>query len=163
MLLGGDEFRRTQQGNNNAYCQDNAISWFDWGLAKTHGELVRFVKRLITFRREYPVLSAERFYTEAEIEWIGAEGDAPSWHGPDNRIGCVITDPDRPSIQLCMLFNAAAHACSFGLPAPSAANWRVVIDTAQPSPADIPEEEGRLADCQPLVESRSAMVLIATD
>ena len=71
MLLGGDEFRRTQQGNNNAYCQDNAISWYDWRLADRNADLVRFVARLIAFRRAHPVLSAERFYTDAEIQMVG--------------------------------------------------------------------------------------------
>src|SRR3546814_7743896 len=64
MLLGGDEFRRTQNGNNNAYCQDNAVSWYDWRLLDANREVFRFVRELIAFRKRNPVLSAEAFYTD---------------------------------------------------------------------------------------------------
>jgi glycogen operon protein len=67
MLLGGDEFRRTQRGNNNAYCQDNETSWYDWRQADAHSDLVRFVRTLIGFRKRNPVLSADAFYTDKEI------------------------------------------------------------------------------------------------
>ena len=63
MLLGGDEFRRTQMGNNNAYCHDNDVSWYDWRLLKRNRALFRFTRELISFRRKYSVLSADRFYT----------------------------------------------------------------------------------------------------
>src|SRR3546814_15340752 len=62
MLLGGDEFRRTQNGNNNAYCQDNAVSWYDWRLLDANREVFRFVRELIAFRKRNTVLSADAFY-----------------------------------------------------------------------------------------------------
>ncbi|HUB66331.1 MAG TPA: glycogen debranching protein GlgX, partial [Candidatus Methylacidiphilales bacterium] len=70
MLLGGDEFRRTQHGNNNAYCQDNETSWYDWRFLKQHQEIYRFTREMIAFRRAHPVLSQERFYTDSEIHWF---------------------------------------------------------------------------------------------
>ena len=63
MLLGGDECGRSQRGNNNAYCQDNEISWYDWRPLDRNRELLRFVRELIAFRKAHPVLSKERFYT----------------------------------------------------------------------------------------------------
>ncbi len=144
MLLGGDEFRRTQQGNNNAYCQDNEISWYDWRLAQSNAGLQRFVSRLIAFRRAHPVLSAETFYTDADIHWFGVDDRAPEWHGRENRLGCMILQRDGGSSSaICLLFNAALHPSRFVLPRPPEGQWRIVVDTAQASPADVsdPGEE----------------------
>jgi isoamylase len=124
MLLGGDEFRRSQRGNNNAFCQDNEISWYDWRLTEKNAELLQFVKRVIALRRSHPVLSAERFYTDAEIHWLGADGCRPEWHGQENRVGCLISAEDRGSA-LCLLFNAALRTCRFELPPPPLGSWRL--------------------------------------
>ncbi|HUH98704.1 MAG TPA: glycogen debranching protein GlgX, partial [Anaerolineales bacterium] len=74
MLLGGDEFRRTQRGNNNAYCQDNETSWYDWSFLQKHEEIFRFTCGMIAFRRGHPVLSREQFYSAAEVQWFGPQG-----------------------------------------------------------------------------------------
>jgi isoamylase len=82
MLLGGDEFGRTQQGNNNAYCQDNDISWFDWNMGEDALELLAFTKRVIQLRRDYPILRRSRFLTGEhdkeldirDVVWIDANG-----------------------------------------------------------------------------------------
>ncbi len=79
MLLGGDEFRRTQKGNNNAYCQDNETSWYDWGCLKQHKDIFSFTRAMIAFRRAHPVLSQAQFYTDAEIQWFAPQGGAPNW------------------------------------------------------------------------------------
>ena len=159
MLLGGDEFRRTQQGNNNAYCQDNEISWYDWRLAIRNAALVRFVSRLTAFRKAHAVLSAERFYTEADITWFGADGAPPDWHGRDNQIGCIIYDlPNGGESALCLLFNAALHACRFLLPP---GEWRIAVDTASPSPGDIPDTENRAAGGREVIlAARASLVLV---
>jgi len=161
MLLGGDEFRRSQQGNNNAYCQDNEISWYDWQLAQHDAGLQRFVSRLNAFRRMHPVLSAERFYTDAEIRWFGIEGRPPEWHGRENRIGCMILeDHGGSSSALCLLFNAALYPCRFALPPPPTGKWQIAVDTAQSSPSDISDlgYEQAVADEAVLVE-RSSVIL----
>jgi isoamylase len=135
MLLGGDEFGRTQAGNNNAYCQDNNISWYDWSLVGWQADMVRFVRRLIALRREHVVLRAERFYRHDEIEWFDDLGHKPNWDGPKNRFGCCIHESTGV---LCMLFNATAQECRFQL-SPPTRRWRVVVDTSKPSPYDAPE------------------------
>jgi len=141
MLLGGDEFRRSQRGNNNAYCQDNEISWYDWALEKANADLVRFVGGLIGFRREYKVLAAERFYDPAEIEWFGVGGAAPDWQGSKNQIGCLIKElSDGEYLPLlCLLFNAAHQSGSFVLPSSARGEWGLAVDTSRPAPADLPQ------------------------
>jgi glycogen operon protein len=137
MLLGGDEFGRTQSGNNNAYCQDNALSWYDWALTDENAALVRFVQRLIALRKTHGVLRAERFYTSKEIEWVGAFGQSPDWQGPRNRLGCVIKSD---AAMLALLFNADPEPCIFTLPGERMRIWRICIDTARDTPDDAPDE-----------------------
>ena len=161
MLLGGDEFRRTQQGNNNAYCQDNEVSWYDWYFTQHHAGLQRFVSRLIAFRRAHPVLSAEAFYTDADLHWFGIDGRPPEWHGRENRIGCMILEDHGGSpAALCLLFNAALRPYRFVLPRPPDGKWRLAFDTAQASPADAPDlgYEQAVANETVLIERSSAIL-----
>ena len=161
MLLGGDEFRRTQQGNNNAYCQDNEVSWYDWWLASRHAGLQRFVSRLIAFRRAHPVLRAEAFYSDEDIAWFSGDGRAPDWQGRENRIGCMIREGGHgASSALCLLFNAATRPCRFLLPAPPIDRWHTAIDTAQTSPADCPDKtyEQAVVDEAILIEQSSVVL-----
>lgn len=139
MLLGGDEFRRTQGGNNNAYCQDNETSWYDWDLLERHRELFRFTRALIALRRQFPVFSEECFYTDSEISWFNADGKLPEWNGPDGILGCHI-HPQQAVTQLCLLFNSTTRAVAFKLPA-AVPEWRIAIDTARASPEDIYEPD----------------------
>jgi glycogen operon protein len=161
MILGGDEFRRTQHGNNNAYCQDNETSWVDWRLAAANSGLVRFVRGLIAFRRAHPVLAAERFYTADEITWLGPAGEAPDWHGPRNRIGCVIREGDGAA--LCLLFNGSHEPCAFALPPGTWADWMVAVDTAVPPPFDIADPGSEVPLAAPgsvALPARSTKVLL---
>ena len=161
MLLGGDEFRRSQHGNNNAYCQDNEVSWYDWQFAQRNAGLQRFISRMIALRKMHPVLSAERFYTDAEVRWLGIDGRPPEWHGRENRIGCMIReDHGGTTSALCLLFNAALQQCRFLLPPSPTGKWRLAVDTAQASPADVPDlgYEQTMAGEAVLVE-RSSVIL----
>ena len=138
MLLGGDEFGRTQRGNNNAYCQDNEISWYDWRLVEQNRELLRFVRELIAFRQRNPVLREDAFYAAADLEWFGPEGRSPDWDGPTGALGCLVRRRDGAQIgALCLLLNAGEGLVEFHLPAAPAGPWRVSIDTGGPSPDDI--------------------------
>ena len=101
MLLGGDEFRRTQGGNNNAYCQDNETSWIDWACQEQHGEIYRFARGMIAFRRAHPALSEEQFYTDAEIHWfsparwagqLGSQRKRTGLHDPGERARRALPD-----------------------------------------------------------------------
>jgi glycogen operon protein len=139
MLLGGDEFSRTQRGNNNAYCQDNDISWYDWRLIEQNAELLRFVRELIAFRKRNPVLCADAFYTERDLEWFGPAGQSPDWDGPTRAVGCLVRSAadGEGRRSLCLFFNAGKAPVEFRLPASPPAGWRIAIDTGNPAPADI--------------------------
>ena len=143
MILGGDEFGRTQQGNNNAYCQDNAISWVDWSLLEKNRELFDFVRALILFRKRHRVLSLEQFYRPEEITWFSPDGRVPDWQA-DSVLGCHIHRHKEGEQALCLLFNPGVRALDFRLPPlPGESLWTKVIDTAASPPKDIcPEGNG---------------------
>ena len=137
MLLGGDEFRRTQGGNNNAYCQDNETSWIDWTHLEQHREIYRFAQGMIAFRRAHPVLSKEQFYTDAEIRWFGSHGGLPNWADPkEKQLGCLIQEDEQRA--LCLMFNAGADVIDFGLPpVPPGVRWHLALDTSHEAPHDL--------------------------
>jgi isoamylase len=130
MLLGGDEFRRTQSGNNNAYCQDNKTSWCDWSDLEQHEEIFRFTRGLIAFRGAHPILSREAFYTDAEIQWFGPSGGLPNWFDSNaKQFACLIHEDEQHA--LCLLFNASTDAVAFSLPtALPETQWHLAVDTA---------------------------------
>ena len=137
MLLGGDEFRRTQGGNNNAYCQDNETSWHDWGCLNRHKDIFRFTRGMIAFRKAHPVLGEEQFYTDAAVQWFGPQGGLPNWTGPNEKqFACLIHESEHNALYL--MFNAGAAAIDFGLPTLSpGSRWHLAVDTAREAPRDL--------------------------
>ncbi len=142
MILMGDEMRRTQRGNNNAYCQDNEISWLDWGLLEQHADIHRFVKRLIRVRRNLDVfsenhgLSLAKLLHQAQIEWHGVKLNQPDWGYNSHSLAFTVqARRDRFHI----IFNAFSGALEFEIPPLSGdgkVGWRRVIDTYYESPQD---------------------------
>jgi len=147
MLLGGDEFGRSQHGNNNAYCQDNEISWFDWQLARSADgrRLTAFVVRLIALRRRHAVLRSPRFLHGQEelapgvrdIAWFDASGEPvspDSWNNPEERrlvLRRAGRGDDGAVEILTAYFNASAEKQSFRLPAPGLPA-RLLVDSGDP-------------------------------
>ena len=150
MLLAGDEFRRTQRGNNNAYCQDNEISWIDWNLDENEKSLVRFVQKLTGLRHKYPILRRNRFLTGEyeeelgvkDVSWINANGSemtAEQWS--DTRMACfgMLLDgrAQETGIRqrgheatLLLLFNVYADVVCFTLPeCAGGQSWSLLMDT----------------------------------
>jgi glycogen operon protein len=126
MLLAGDEMGRTQRGNNNAYCQDNEISWVDWtGLARDR-DFFRFVRGILRFRRATPALMRRGFLTDADVTWFGPDGAAADWK--KGAFGYHL----RPDV--VVLVNLTDAAVSFALPANL--RLRLVADTAAAPPGD---------------------------
>ncbi len=160
MLLGGDEARRTQGGNNNAYCQDNETSWMDWSSLERHAEVARFTRGMIAFRRAHPVLRQEQFYGDHDIEWWGVQAGAPHWDDAKSHVlACLI--PEDEDNALCLLFNAGKSVARFCLS--KGARWRLAIDTSRQSPGDLssPTDEpdlGELANYD--VAGRSCAILL---
>jgi isoamylase len=137
MLHGGDEFRRTQQGNNNAYCHDNEISWYDWSFLDKHREIYRFARGMIAFRRAHSVLRKEAFYTEADLKWFNFNGSAPNWRDPQQRsLACLVFSQGEGDLYL--MFNASTNPVTFTLPQiTNGRSWCLAVDTSRPVPDDI--------------------------
>ncbi len=150
MIVSGDECRRTQHGNNNAYCQDNEISWFDWDLVEENSDLVRFVKALNTFRLAQPTVRRKSFFSGqqsedglSDVNWYSALGTAIDWLSTDSTMICLVTapgveeDPEGEGRDVLMLINATGNPRDFMLPpVAKSTRWRLVIDTAAESPMD---------------------------
>jgi len=140
MILMGDEMRRTQRGNSNAFCQDNEISWLDWSLLPRHADLHRFVRRLIRLRRSiqpwrHRDLSLTQFLRRSRIEWHGVRLGEPDWGEQSHSLGVGLREIDGPARAL-LLVNAWREALDFELPR-VAGGWRAIVDTFRPSPDDI--------------------------
>jgi isoamylase len=150
MLTAGDEIGRTQGGNNNAYCQDNEISWVDWSKAAAERDLLLFTQRLARLRRRHPVFRRRRFFKgtpvkgAADITWLTPAGDEMSeadWRASYAKSvavflnGAAITEPDPrgdpvTDMKFLLMFNAGAEPITFTLPEPRlGSDWEVVIDT----------------------------------
>jgi glycogen operon protein len=171
MLLMGDEVRRTQLGNNNAYCQDNEISWFDWSLLDEHAEVHRFVKRLIGLRLNLDVLRGDRnttltqFLQQAKIQWHGATLNRPDWGNNSHSLAMTINCL-KDTCAFHFMLNMYWQDLTFQLPRPPGRPgnlWRRVVDTALPSPADICESDNApvVDDSKYQVSSRAVVVLVA--
>jgi len=163
MLLGGDEFRRTQRGNNNAYCQDNEVSWFDWSLLEKHQEIYRFTRGMIAFRRAHRVLRREHFYTDADIQWFAPNGTSPDWANQwQKSFACLILGQTEPD--LFLLLNADNRSVDYSLPTlPAGKIWRLAVDTSRTTPDDL-SDSGKEPSMQGQIgfrlEPRSSAILL---
>jgi glycogen operon protein len=169
MLLMGDEVRRTQQGNNNAYCQDSDISWFDWSLLERHADVHRFVRELCRFRQRRDVatqqtrLTLNQLLDRARIDWHGVALNQPDWGDHSHALAFTLEALSARFVLHGML-NAYWEPLTFELPAPPAiggSTWRRCIDTACASPDDIRAWDEAPAVPQPAyrVEPRSIVLL----
>ncbi|MDO8836351.1 MAG: glycogen debranching protein GlgX, partial [Vicinamibacterales bacterium] len=179
MLTAGDELGKTQRGNNNAYCQDNEISWIDWDLTPDRDALLRFTRLLVQFRRAHPVLHRRTFFhgrsgpdaPVSDVLWLAPDGQELAdarWHAPDTHtlgvllVGDAIDEvtPRGEPIHddtLLLLMNASDEAVSFVLPpAGTARAWLLELDTARPAEVPTAPETDRYD-----VSGRSLAVLRA--
>ncbi len=164
MLFGGDEFRRTQKGNNNAYCQDNKISWYDWHLLKKNQEVYYFTREMIAFRKQHKVLTKEKFYTQEDILWFNYDGGNPCWSCFSRSFGCIIFADDRKGKNICLLFNSDVTEKHFTIPPdPHGGVWYVVVDTSKEAPDDIHEAGKEVAVTQNsyMLSERSLVILVS--
>jgi isoamylase len=161
MLLMGDEMRRTQHGNNNAYCQDAEVGWLDWSLLERHGDIHRFVKALTAFRQRRDVVaggvaqSLNQLLHRARVQWHGVELNRPDWSDHSHAIAFTMQS-GRARFLLHGMFNAYWEPLTFEVPSPSSdsgSGWRRCIDTAAASPDDIVPWAGA-----PLVAERTCVV-----
>ncbi|HYL91115.1 MAG TPA: glycogen debranching protein GlgX [Burkholderiales bacterium] len=161
MMLAGDEFARTQQGNNNAYCQDNELSWVEWNHDDADERLIRFVTKLTRLRHKYPILRQRRFLSGTfneelgvkDVTWVatsGSEMSTQEWDDPNTRCFAMLLDgrAQQTGIRrrgheatLLIVFNSWQDVVKFKLPSPrteedEGACWELVADTNMP---DLPD------------------------
>ena len=180
MLLGGDEFLRTQRGNNNAYCQDNEISYFDWSLADTNQDMIDYVRKMIAFRKRYPHFYQERFFTGRDlnldsikdINWYAEDCGPQDWACPEKGFlvfliqgseltGAAAREKER---DILVIINALKTGRIFSLPrAGSGAVYYRILDTSRPYGQDLLADE----DAAPLhgrfyrVAPQSVVILVS--
>jgi glycogen operon protein len=152
MLSAGDECRRTQRGNNNAYCQDNAISWFNWKQLDKNEELLRFLRALVAFRKANPTVRRRDFLSGIpdrpgllpDVSWFAANGKAVDWYAGDASLTCIFgapdvdEDPQRQGRHVMLFLHGGTLPRDFTVPEIARSIvWRKFIDTAAPTPEDI--------------------------
>ena len=147
MILGGDEIFRTQRGNNNAYCQDNPLSWFDWEEARRNRDLFEFFRKAIAFRKRHPILRRRKFLLGEDLDadhipdisWYGTDLGKPAWDDPECRTVCFQLDagetapspPPAGDYYLYFILNAGWLEREILLPPlPGGRTWRRVVDTS---------------------------------
>ena len=152
MILSGDEVLRTQQGNNNCYCQDNELSWFDWDLVQENGDILRFAREIIAFRKRHPALRRKYFLTGEwknrrgvqDIVWHGVKPGSRPWDDPESRFIAFTMggmEDDEPDIHvICNMEEVAIRSL---LPDDPVFRWALAVDTMKESPDDIklPDEQ----------------------
>ncbi len=171
MILAGDEIRRTQRGNNNAYCQDNGISWFDWDLAQRNQDTFRFFKEMIAFRNRRSTVRGSEFFTGKEnarglldVAWHGCKLNSPGWFDPGSSVLAFTMGGFDSDDDLHVMLNMSGQDLDFEIPPVVGRRWRRTVDTSLPSPQDIvlPGDEIEVkSDDHYRVSAHSVVVLIS--
>ena len=169
MFVAGDEFRNTQHGNNNAYCQDNPVGWLDWSKLETHAALHRFWKQIIAIRKRHPALRKNSFFAGEvnnrglkDVSWHGTKLNSPGWEdGQARALGFTLAgfenDPD-----MHVMMNMFWEPLDMAIPAVPGYQWTRAVDTSLPSPSDIadPGTEMLCSGKSYRVNGRSIVVLV---
>ena len=174
MMLAGDEIRRTQHGNNNAWCQDNATSWVDWSLLEEHHDIHAFTRHLIRFRKRHPSLRRARFLLGYDapanadpagftrVRWFGSDGGEPRWDNGARTLSYLLTEAD-DDVAIYVMMNAHDGAVEFTLPTlPGDTHWLLTIDTDADDhhDASLPGEERQIHGDRVWLQPRSLAVAI---
>lgn len=170
MMLMGDEVRRTQRGNNNAWCQDNPLAWFDWTQVEANAGLLRFWQELIAFRKANPTLHRNRFFTGepnergmADVTWHGVDLNAPGWQDPNaHALGWTLGGLGEGQ-DIHVMANMYWERLDMAVPPLTGRRWHLKLDTGRAAPDDIlaagqepPWDAGRYP-----VADRSIVVLVS--
>ncbi|MDJ0796486.1 MAG: glycogen debranching protein GlgX [Calothrix sp. MO_167.B12] len=170
MMVMGDEVRRTQKGNNNSYCQDNEISWFDWNQVEQNQNLFRFWKLIINCRKQHSTIHRPRYFTGitnqrglADISWHGCQLNSPGWQDEEARVLAFTLGGSDNEVDIHVMMNMYWEELNFEIPSVTGRQWYRVVDTALASPQDIAEsgQETLIANLNYTVGARSIVVLIS--
>jgi glycogen operon protein len=169
MINAGDEVMRTQHGNNNVWCQNNELGWFDWSLTETNRDMLRFTRQMIAFRKRHACLMHTRFLNGLErdgqwfpdITWHSERLDQPLWEDPDAQVlACTLGAVEAWEEDLFVIMNMQAEQLVMPLPRVAEGNWHLAIDTAGEAPLDIIMPADQTAQAAPAytVQPRSVVV-----
>jgi isoamylase len=172
MILAGDEVLRGQHGNNNGYCQDNELSWFDWQLVETNRDMLRFVRELIALRKRHPSLRRQRFLTGRpapgaalpDVTWHGESLHEPPWQdGGARLLAFTLAGVRAGETPLHVILNMSDVARPVAIPGLTGYAWQRALDTALASPHDItrPDEQTATQGDHYLAQPRTVVVLEA--
>jgi isoamylase len=170
MILAGDEIRRTQRGNNNAYCQDNEVSWLDWNLLDRNRHLFRFWQRMIEFRKNHSTLRSRYFFSGKvnerglpDVQWRGCHLNSPGWSDPDARVLTVTLAGFDGEEDIHAMMNMYWEDLTFEIPSLPNRRWFRAVSTASSSPDDIADPGGGVPfdDSLYSVQARSIVVLVS--
>ena len=171
MLTAGDEVLRTQRGNNNPYCQDNEINWFDWSLTETNADILTFVRKLIRLRKRHPVFLRSEFLMGTPVDerrkpdicWYNAQGESPDWSRPSSFLAYFLdgstaeTRAEHDDNSFYIILNGGALDITATIcPPPEGKHWYRLIDTSYPAGDDFSEP-----DSAPLLENQRKYVTLA--
>jgi glycogen operon protein len=170
MLLAGDEVLRGQGGNNNVWCQDNPLGWFDWTLVERNADVLRFVRGLIALRKRHPSLQRRQFLSGRvregssipDIAWHGVDLDAPQWLDKGCRVLAFTLAPREPAEgPLHAMFNMGVEPAAFAVPDLPQWRWHLALDTGRAAPADLvqPEDQSPFGALRYPLGPRSVVVL----
>jgi glycogen operon protein len=169
MLLAGDEVLRSQRGNNNAYCQDNELGWFDWTLTEQNKDMFRFVKQMIAFRKRHACLRRKRFLKGEkqkdrhfpDVTWHGAKVNEPPWDDPNAQLlAFTLSAVAESEEDIHVVLNMSESSEQTELPPIPNTTWFRAVDTYQDSPADIlePPEQPAVRNSLYSVKPRSVAI-----
>ena len=170
LFVAGDEVGRTQRGNNNAYCQDNDVNWFDWNLVDKNRDMYRFWKRVIEFRKNHPTLRQRCFFDGAanerglaDVSWHSCKLNSPGWSDPSGRALGMTLGGSKGEVDIHVMMNMYWEKLDFEIPVLPNRMWFKVLDTAEPSPHDIvdPGNEVEVDGSVCPVQGRSIVVLVS--
>jgi len=169
MVLAGDEVLRSQRGNNNTYCQDNELGWFDWTLTEQNDDMCRFVKQMIGFRKRHACLRRKRFLKGEkqkgrhfpDVTWHGTRVNTPPWEDPNAQLlAFTLSAVANSEEDIHVVLNMSDSSEQTELPQIAGSSWFRAVDTGQNSPADIlePPEQPEVRNSLYIVEPRSVVV-----
>ncbi len=158
MFCAGDEFMRTQGGNNNPYNQDNETTWVDWDLRTKNQTIYRFFQKMIAFRKSHPSLGRSRFWRD-DVRWYGTDGStdlSPQSH----TLAFCLRGASQKDQDIYVMINAYWQDLTFTIQEGDPPDWKRVVDTGLPSPDDFSDPPGSISSLTYKVKARSVVVLV---
>lgn len=164
MIHMGDEYGHTKRGNNNTYCHDDDLSWFDWEICDRDSDgLVRFFSQMIKLRKECPVLGVPQYLGSDRLQWHGNLPDQPDWSDQSRLVAFSVHDPTRTT-GLYVVFNSAHTPTVVQLPKWEGFQWRPLVDTAKPAPLDflVADDELSSAEVEAAIAAQSGWLAVGS-